>query len=62
MSVSRRAALTDAAHMNNDYGRLARNLGLAFSIVGAVVLFHIAVAAILVLLAAILYRLDTARA
>jgi membrane protein implicated in regulation of membrane protease activity len=43
--------------MNNNYGRLGRNLGLALGIVAAIIWLQGALAAIIiVLLAAILYR------
>ena len=52
------AALSDAAYVNSNYGRLARNLGLAFCIVAAIIWLQGALAAIIIiLLAAILYRL-----
>lgn len=51
------AALSDAADVNNN-GRLARNLGLALGIVAAIIWLQGALAAIIIiLLAAILYRL-----
>lgn len=55
--------LSDAADMNNSHGRLARNLGLALGSVAAIIWLQGALAAaIIILLAAILYRARTARA
>lgn len=49
--------------MNNSHGRLARNLGLALGSVAAIIWLQGALAAaIIILLAAILYRARTARA